>query len=391
MISFFRRWKPGLARDVLYTLIWNCGLGVGFWLLGGMFRPHGMTVSGLMGSLLIANGIGYTLHALFLLTGRAGLDRWARGFGPVATAVYFTLVSTLGVALGFTVVALAFDQGALSWMLQPRFLASMGFSSAIISLIIAAIYFSRERHARAEAELERQRLRAERVEREAALATLRALQAQIEPHFLFNTLANVAGLIDPDPATARRMLESFIRFLRASLAATRTESTTLGAEAGLIAAYLDVLEVRMGRRLRWRIEVPPELGGFALPPMLLQPLVENAITHGLEPKVDGGEVTFRARRDGECVVVEVADTGVGFAPTTRGGVGLTNLRDRLRLLYGDRAALTLGQFGVDHLAHGGHVLRPRARIHAERAAVGVRPRRSRCRRWPWRRRRTRGR
>jgi LytS/YehU family sensor histidine kinase len=209
--------------------------------------------------------------------------------------------------------------------------------------MISVIFFWRERHARAEADLQRQRLRAERVEREAALANLRALQAQIEPHFLFNTLANVTSLIDPDPAKARRMLESFIRFLRASLGATRAESTTLADEAELIAAYLDVLEIRMGKRLTYEIDVPPDLHTFSLPPMLLQPVVENSIRHGLEPKMEGGRVSVHARRDGDAVVIEVTDDGVGFAATTRGGVGLTNLRDRLRLLYGERASLAIGE------------------------------------------------
>ena len=206
---------------------------------------------------------------------------------------------------------------------------------------LSIIFFSRERSARAEAALQGERLRAERIEREAALANLRALQAQIEPHFLFNTLANVTSLVDPDPAAAKRMLESFIRFLRSSLAATRTRETTLGQERELIAAYLDVLQIRMGPRLRYRVEVPAELASFALPPMLLQPVVENAIGHGLEPKIDGGEVHVCAYREGKHVVVDVADTGVGFGASTRGGVGLTNLRERLAALYGAGASLEI--------------------------------------------------
>ncbi|HEX7558551.1 MAG TPA: ATP-binding protein, partial [Usitatibacter sp.] len=150
-------------------------------------------------------------------------------------------------------------------------------------------------------------------------------------------------LIDPDPAKARRMLESFIRFLRSSLGATRAESTTLADEGELMAAYLDVLQIRMGQRLRYEIDIPPELHAFQLPPMLLQPVVENAIRHGLEPKMDGGVVKVRARRDDGAVVIEISDSGAGFAAMTRGGVGLTNLRDRLRLLYGERASLAIGE------------------------------------------------
>ena len=343
IIPYFRRWKCGPVRDLVFTLIWNCGIGLAFFLIGVMFRPKGLNWDDLVSNMVVANAIGYTLHAMFLVTGRLGIDRWARSFGPAATAAYYTILSTVGVVVGFTAVALAFDPGALQWILQPRWLAMMGLSSMVISTVLAIVFFASVRRARAEADLARERERIERVEREATLANLRALQAQIEPHFLFNTLANVTSLVDTDPGAAKRMLESFNRFLRASLAATRTDNTTLGADAELISAYLDVLQVRMGKRLAWRIEVPPELADFALPPMLLQPLVENAIQHGLEPKVAGGEVAIAARREGAHVRIDVADTGMGFAPTTRGGLGLANLRDRLRLLYGEGSGLSIAE------------------------------------------------
>ena len=341
IIPFFRRWKCGPVRDLVYTFIWNCGLGFLFFLIGAMFRPRGMDMSDLMANMIVSNAVGYTLHAMFLVTTRLGIDHWARARGQAVTTAYYTVLSTLGVVVGFTVVALAFDPKALQWILQPRWLAAMGVSSLVISTVIAVVFFTRERQARAETRAAQELERSERAEREATLANLRALQAQIEPHFLFNTLANVASLVDTDPARAKHMLESFNRFLRASLAATRTETTTLGADSELIAAYLDVLQVRMGKRLGYRIDVPPDLAGFALPPMLLQPVVENAIRHGLEPKVEGGEVAISARREGSQVRVDVADTGVGFGATTRGGLGLANLRDRLRLLYGERASLAI--------------------------------------------------
>jgi hypothetical protein len=343
MFPFFRRWPCGPIRDVIYTFIWNCLIAFLFLGIDLLFRSRWPTWDDLISMIIVANSIGYVLHAIFLITSQLGIDRWARGQGQLFTAVYYTVLSTIGVVVGFTIVALAFDHDALKWILQPRWIATMGVSSAILSTIIAGMFFAREREARATAALERERLRVERVEREAAIANLRALQAQIEPHFLFNTLANVTSLIDPDPATAKRMLESFIRFLRASLAATRSERTTLAAEVELITAFLQVLQVRMGERLRFRIELAPELAAFELPPMLLQPVVENAIRHGLEPKVEGGELVVHMRLAGKDALIEIADTGVGFQTTTRGGVGLSNLRDRLRLLYGERAALTIGE------------------------------------------------
>jgi sensor histidine kinase YesM len=151
-----------------------------------------------------------------------------------------------------------------------------------------------------------------------AEARLRTLQAQIEPHFLYNTLANVVSLIGSEPDKARHMLERLIDFLRASLSASRAEQATLGAELDLAAAYLDLLAVRMGARLRWRIEAQAQTAAaLKIAPMLIQPLLENAIMHGLEPKVDGGEIVVRAScADGGALRIEVGDDGLGLG--TRG-------------------------------------------------------------------------
>jgi LytS/YehU family sensor histidine kinase len=343
-IPFFRRFRRSVGRDLVYTFIWNCAIGSFFLVLGWAFgggRP--ITAEHVLNNMVIANAVGYSIHGLFEVGGVLQLDRHAHAAGGFATVAYYTTVSSLGVVVGFLLAAVLMDVTMLEWLRRPRFLATMAFSSFVISVILAAIFLARARQAQAEAALAGERARSERIEREAAYANLRALQAQIEPHFLFNTLANVASLVDPDPAKAKHMLERFILFLRASLAATRMEITTLGAERDLIAAYLDVLQVRMGARLRYAVEIPAELASFSLPPMLLQPVVENAIRHGLEPKVDGGVMELRARREGDSVVVEIRDSGVGFAPTTRGGVGLANLRDRLRGIYGDKARLDIGE------------------------------------------------
>ena len=339
----FRRWPHSEARDLLYTFIWSSLFGVVFYMLGAFNGGSLPSLESFGIYIGISNVIGYTIHALYHLGKRSGLEDWARGAGAVGKTAYFAGTPLVGVLLGLWIASFFIDVGLRNIFLNPGALLSLLSISLVISIVLSVIFVWRERGAAAEAALAHERLRAERVEREATLANLRALQAQIEPHFLFNTLANVTSLIDPDPATAKRMLDSFIRFLRASLASTRMEQTTLADEAELITSFLQVLQVRMGARLRFRVEIEPGLESFTLPPMLLQPVAENAIRHGLEPKVDGGEVSVRARREAGAVVVEIADTGVGFAPTTRGGVGLANLRDRLRLLYGDRAALTIGE------------------------------------------------
>jgi sensor histidine kinase YesM len=250
-------------------------------------------------------------------------------------------VSLAGVVGGFGLVAWLLHIPLPKWLLSAQWVASMAVSTVVVSAILSVVFFSRARSARAESALQAEKLRAERIEREAALAHLRALQAQIEPHFLFNTLANVSSLIDADPALSKRMLERFIRFLRASLEATRGETTTLAAEGDLISAYLEVLQVRMGSRLKHSVDIAPDVASFAIPPMLIQPVIENAIRHGVEPRIEGGEVRLVAAHDGDGVRIEVRDTGVGFASSTRGGTGLTNLRDRLKLLHGERASVTI--------------------------------------------------
>ncbi|APV52296.1 hypothetical protein BWI17_04880 [Betaproteobacteria bacterium GR16-43] len=341
IIPFFRRWPCSVLRDFIYTFIWNCGFAAVFYTLDIALGGNRSSWAKVNAYLLISNVVGYLIHFGFWSGGALGIERAARRSHVLVKILYYSGIPTLSVLGGFWIVSHFMDIGIRGWGASPAAVMSILVSSIVISLVLTAVFFWRERSAVAEAMIERERTKLERIEREAALANLRALQAQIEPHFLFNTLANVTGLIDPDPAKAKRMLESFIRFLRATLAATRAESTTLGDEAGLIGAFLDVLGVRMGNRLRYKVDVPEDLAAFTLPPMLIQPVVENAIRHGLEPKVDGGEIAVRVRREGEQVAIEVADTGMGFAPVTTGGVGLTNLRDRLRLLYGERASLTI--------------------------------------------------
>ncbi|MGE0875488.1 MAG: sensor histidine kinase [Burkholderiales bacterium] len=172
------------------------------------------------------------------------------------------------------------------------------------------------------------RQRAAELERRELEARLKLLQAQIEPHFLFNTLANLDALIQTDPPRARAMLAHLNRYLRGALGATRAERSTLGDEFALLRGYLEVQAVRMGARLRHALELPDALAGAAIPPMLLQPLVENAIRHGIEPKVEGGELRVHAREAAGGIEITVADTGLGESATAGSGVGLANVRAR---------------------------------------------------------------
>lgn len=221
---------------------------------------------------------------------------------------------------------------------------SMNLLTLIVVAGMVMLVRHREHMRRAEEERAAERLRAEVIERQALQAQLRLMQAQIEPHMLFNTLANLQGLIAIDPDRASEMLDQLIQYLRATLSVSRAESTTLEQEFAAMQAYLGLMGVRMGERLAYRIELPPELRKARLPTMLLQPLVENAIVHGLEPKVDGGEVVVKALVSGDSLVIEVRDTGLGLGQVhgrRGGGVGVSTTRERLDALYGERATITL--------------------------------------------------
>lgn len=179
-------------------------------------------------------------------------------------------------------------------------------------------------------------------EKELSVARLNLLHAQIEPHFLYNTLANAQVLTRSEPQQADRMLGHLIQYLRHSLPSTDGAMSTLGDELERTRAYLEILRIRMGPRLALEVDVPDALRAIQMPSMMLQTLVENAIKHGLEPKPGGGTVWLLARRDDDRVAVTVADNGLGFGVAGGGtGIGLKNVRERLRLIYGERATLSV--------------------------------------------------
>ena len=175
-----------------------------------------------------------------------------------------------------------------------------------------------------------------------AESELRVLQAQVEPHFLFNTLANVISLIETRPARAARLLRGLTSWLRASLSQTRRLDGTLGEELEMVRAYLDIQALRMGGRLTHEVRADPGLDGVRMPPLLVQPLVENAVRHGIEPSETGGRVEVRALRRGGGVQVRVTDDGVGLNPeTAERGVGLANVRERVRASFGEDGRLAI--------------------------------------------------
>ncbi len=228
-------------------------------------------------------------------------------------------------------------------------LSGLAMLLIVASLILKITYRGRIQ-AEAVAAAATQVAETESLKRQVMEARMAAMQAQMEPHFLFNTLAGIEHLIETDPPRAATMQKSLIAFLRATMPTLREANAQaerdLGRELAVVQPYLELMRMRMEERLQFDLQVPQGLRSARFPPMMLQSLVENAIRHGLEPKAEGGSISVRAEvQDGQ-LIVQVQDTGVGFAPdapgtsgAAGGGIGLSNIRERLQLLYGAKASL----------------------------------------------------
>ena len=224
----------------------------------------------------------------------------------------------------------------------------LAFIPLFVILLISKYFLGRSRRALAVAEEKTQEAQVSHMSRQITEARLQALQAQVEPHFLYNTLANVQALTEVDAQAANKMVGHLIAYLRASLPKMRESTSTVGQELELVRAYLNILQMRMGERLQFSISAPPEVLGKSFPPMMLPSLVENAIKHGLEPLREGGRIDVVvepvASANGDRIVVQVRDTGKGLSdePTLSGsGVGLSNIRERLAAIYAVAARFSI--------------------------------------------------
>jgi sensor histidine kinase YesM len=221
-----------------------------------------------------------------------------------------------------------------------------GHPHFVFGLIIASFILKAVAGGKRKAELTAneatKRADTEQLERTLLEARMEALQAQIEPHFLFNTLASIDQLILTDPPRASRMQQSLIRYLRSAMPQLRDgKRPTLGQQVSLCSAFLEIMAVRMEGRLQSVVNVPEGLKSAVFPSMMLQTLVENAIKHGLEPKAEGGRLEIGAEIVDGQLAVHVLDTGIGFMPKSEVGVGLANIRERLKVLYNGRAELII--------------------------------------------------
>ena len=351
-----RSWRAWLSNDdrglgpwwvaYVWTIVFATGCAIGFTLLTialnaghgtGLPRWWGWFVANMTVSLSITLSVRLLLAASARAIGRERL----RGWSKARRSLYYTLVPIVGVSIGWPLGMLwAFGVDLRTFFSFDRPDALIG--SIALALLIMAIF----------QQFFAMKTRQIQAENQATEAQLRRLQAQIEPHFLFNTLANVVSLMESDAPRAKAMLESFVDYLRASLAGLGHGTHTLGDEIDLVDAYMKIIKMRMEDRLHYTIDVPAELRARSLPALSLQPLAENAIVHGLEPQIAGGTIRIAARLERGALVLTVEDDGAGMqagetlsprpGERARGsGTALANIRERLRQTYGNAAALRL--------------------------------------------------
>ena len=310
-------------RQFLLTILFNSIIGLILTGLGGVFTIN-MVISQCIGLSI------FSLHALALSSGF---------FNSRLQHLLMTIIAiVLGATLG-TYIALH----VLEWFfgLKLDFGNHQYFNTLLLGLffgtIISYFFYSRFRILQMEFQSKAEQLVRMQKEKELTEAQFKLFQAQIEPHFLFNTLANIGSLIEASPARAKGMLDSLNQYLRVSLRRTRDEVTNLGQELELLEAYLSILKQRMQQRLDYRIECNKELHALRFPPLLIQPLIENAIKHGLEPKIEGGGIELSIKESEQGLSIQVDDNGVGFKDAWRPGVGLDNVYQRVKNLYGEDA------------------------------------------------------
>jgi len=255
----------------------------------------------------------------------------------------------LGVPIGLAIVIIiqailldtSFDLVIESLKENYTNILSIFFSGLFFGTTILVFFANRERIFREKAKLQTEKIYNLDHQKTITETNLRLLQAQIEPHFLFNTLSNVISLIEKDPPKSKKLLESLTDFLRASLKRSTDIHKNLRNEVDLISNYLDIMKLRIGKRLEYDICLQDDIIDCAFPPLLLQPLIENAVIHGIEPLAAGGKIVISISKDNHKLVITVSDTGKGLQTENIKGFGLSNIRDRIMSIYGNDGCLII--------------------------------------------------
>lgn len=338
-----------LAFDAAFKKrIWrNIALFIGVWLSLAVMSKLAFGRIGWFGAFMLS-GLVLISFTLTLTGAWFGPSRFKLGLKSFGVMLGMAIT---GAVVGGIAAKLAFA-GDLSLVLEqfvqvaPQILIGGLVTGLVYAvLMVSIVQYRRGQLQRNNAALARQ-AQQERMRRQLADARLKLMQAQVEPHFLFNTLASVQQLAEHKAPAAAQLTAQLITFLRAGLASLREDTTTLAREFKAIEAYLTIMKTRMQDRLQFALDLPEAMNEINMPPAMLISLVENAIKHGLEPHPDGGKISVMARLENERLQLTVSDTGSGFAQsasTAGGGVGLDNIRQRLRALFAQNARLIVAE------------------------------------------------
>ena len=343
--------RPGMARQYYAaTAFQNTVIAAVLTLFFALGNTKAPLWDLFLETLVISQCIGFSIHLGFDTFNRLTSRVWRAGLPKHVLTSIHIVIPMIGVFVGYGIAFALNGRNFYTLLMNyPRAGGLIFLMGLLVSLISYGVMAGETKKLKAEANEAHAREAAVAAQKQASDAELRALQAQIEPHFLFNTLANVQALIDYEPGKAKQMLESFIEYLRATLDASRRTRASLGDEFNMLERYLQLMQVRMGTRLQMVWEIDPALRHHPFTPLLLQPLVENAIKYGLEPKIEGGTITIRAQRIQNRIRLDVQDDGVGLdGPSTArkgvrsgSGTGLRNVLARLQSTLGENATLSI--------------------------------------------------
>lgn len=326
--------KQGILRTAGFILAITLVVAVGL-----SYENPAHWLDNLVASFVFSACIGLSIHSIVMLL----WTRLARLETRVRLATLFVVYLVAGFAgteIGYIILRYAWYGGTLDFgshfrLLFLNLILAMVFGSA--ALVYNSLRSTADRMAKT---LKEKELNEERLERLRTRAELDALQAKINPHFLFNTLNSIASLISENPAAAESTVEKLAELFRYTLQRSGNSTVTLSEELEIVRSYLEIEKVRFGNRLQFDIRSDESLGDIRIPPLVIQPLVENAIKHGIAEEPKGGTVTVDVKRDGRACVIAVNDTGKGFSGTGGDpGFGLKSIRERLTLAYGENASL----------------------------------------------------
>jgi len=330
-MSFKTIKQTSIGKDLAATFIFNTLIAItlSFWVLK---ENHFFDIW------VVSQCIGLSICFFIVMTlSHTQIETKKQLFVKIAAGMIIGAIS--GAVLGVLFLYFKYDKPFFTYFqssFSENFLLGIFFAIPITYFLLSLAKFKDY-----ESQLQEEKINRLTLEKQAVLEELKTLQAQIEPHFLFNTLSNLKSLLDEDINKGKLMLDELNGFLKISLQRTRQKAISLSQELELVRHYLNIYKIRMKARLSYDIIADKEIKKVSLSPLIIQPLVENAVKYGLEPKIEGGKIKIDCSRADNFLIITISDTGCGLDTNSEIGIGINNVSKRLNNLYGKNANLTI--------------------------------------------------